>query len=138
MAHAPGAPLAQNLRPRERLHSGSEFRRVFTKGLRLDGGFFLLVAAESQRDYCRLGLAASRRVGGAVARNRVRRLLRETFRLNRLGSRPCFDLVLVPKREMTACTLEEVAREYRKRLRSLVARRGSKSASPRPASPASD
>ena len=131
MAHPPGAalPKGKAFRPRERLRSGSEFRRVFAKGLRFDGSLFLLVAAENHCGYSRLGLAASRRLGGAVARNRARRLLRESFRLNKLASVPGFDLVLVPKREMSACTLGEVEREYRKRLRRLVTRRGSTSAS---------
>jgi ribonuclease P protein component len=113
-----------DFRPHERLRSGTEFRRVFAQGIRLEGAFFLLVAMENGRGYSRLGLAASRRVGGAVTRNRVRRLLRETFRLNRSAEARGFDLVLVPRSDMVTSTRSEVEREYRKRLRRLAARRG--------------
>ena len=45
----------------------------------------------------RLGLAVGRSVGGSVERNRVKRLLREAFRLHRAELPPGHDLVVVPK-----------------------------------------
>ena len=109
------------LRRSERLTAASDYRRVFRRGVRLDGRLFLLVAAESTRQFARLGLAASRKVGDAVRRNRARRLLRESFRRHK----PAFgvDLVFVVKRELADAGLEEVEREYRERLRRLLARR---------------
>jgi ribonuclease P protein component len=111
---------------------GADFRRAFRTGIRLDGPLFLMVAATNGRAYSRLGLAASRKVGSAVERNRAKRLLRETFRLQKLL--PGFDLVLIPKREILSRSQMEVEREYRERLRRLAARgasgRGRPSAPP--------
>ena len=94
------APLADpsrlRFRPQERLRSGGEFQRVLRKGLRLDGPLFTLIAVENALGYGRLGLAASRRLGGAVARNRAKRLLRESFRRHKL---PGMDLVLKRRRQ---------------------------------------
>jgi ribonuclease P protein component len=111
-----------SLRPFERLRRGADYRRVFRQGLRLDGPLFLLIAARNDRGHHRLGLAVSRKVGGAVRRNRAKRLLRETFRQNRPDVPPALDLVFVPKREITDRTQGEVEREYRERLRRLAAR----------------
>jgi ribonuclease P protein component len=96
---------------------------VLKKGLRLDGPLFALVAIENGLAYGRLGLAASRRLGGAVARNRAKRLLRESFR----GMKPPgADMVLIPKPEILEHSQAEVEREYRDRLRRLAARRTSR------------
>jgi ribonuclease P protein component len=127
------APPGTRLRPAERIVRGSEFRKAFRQGIRLDGPLFVMVAAVNGRAYSRLGLAASRKVGGAVARNRAKRVLRESFR--QLKTLPGFDLVLIPKPEILRCTQAEVQREYRDRLRRLAARGGARRArsSPPPA-----
>jgi len=97
--------------------------------LRLDGRLFALIAADNQRAYGRLGLAASRRLGGATARNRAKRLLRESFRRHKF---PGADLVLIPKPEILDHTQAEVEREYRDRLRRLAARRAARPRDPAP------
>lgn len=126
------APPGARLRHAERMIRGSEFRKAFRQGIRLDGPLFVMVAAANGRAYSRLGLAASRKVGGAVARNRAKRVLRESFR--RLKTLPGFDLVLIPKPEILECTQPEVEREYRDRLRRLAARGARR---PRPSPPPS-
>ncbi|HUP47979.1 MAG TPA: ribonuclease P protein component [Thermoanaerobaculia bacterium] len=103
---------------------------MLRKGLRLDGPLFALVAMDNARGYGRLGLAASRRLGGAAARNRAKRLLRESFRRHKL---PGADLVLIPKPEILEHTQAEVEREYRDRLRRLAARRAARHRGPAPA-----
>jgi ribonuclease P protein component len=114
------------LRPRERLRTAGEYQRVFRRGLRIDGALFLLVAAPNNLDFCRLGLAAGRRLGPATTRNRAKRLLREAFRRHKGVADAC-DLILLPKPGLLGCTFREVEREYRKRLRALAARRASQS-----------
>jgi ribonuclease P protein component len=109
--------MPERFRPRERLRNGDGFDRVFKKGSRHPGRLFLLVAAPNGLDHDRLGLAVSRRVGGAVERNRARRLLRESFR--RYGRRPGpgTDLVVVAHEEIVGRVQAEVDREFRERIR---------------------
>ena len=107
------------LRPRQRLRTGAEFDTVFKRGTRLDGRLFLLVAVPNGRAFDRLGLAVSRRVGGAVGRNRARRLLREGFRGLERRPRPGFDLVVVARVPLAGQGQAEVDREIRERVRRL-------------------
>jgi len=109
-----------------RLRRGSEFRRVLEKGVRMPGPMFLLVAAENTVGHDRLGMTVSRRVGGAVLRNRARRLIRESFRRQRRptppGGRPGLDVVVLAARALAERGQGEVDREFADRLR-RVARR---------------
>jgi ribonuclease P protein component len=103
-------------RPRQRLRTAADFDAVFKRGARLDGRLFLLLAAPNGRAFDRLGLAVSRRIGGAVERNRARRLLREGFRrLERAGS-PGLDLVVVARAPLARHGQAEVDGELRERL----------------------
>lgn len=89
-ASAPEAPAAGcaairtlKFEPRKRLHQPAEFRQVRQQGRRLSDAYFSLSVLPNHETYPRLGLAiATRSCATAVARNRIKRLTRESFRLN--------------------------------------------------------
>jgi len=66
-------------------------------GRRVTTRRFIFYFAPARTDAARLGLVVSRKVGGAVKRNRAKRLLRETFRLNRHRLQPPVDIVAIVK-----------------------------------------
>jgi len=73
----------QKFEPSKRLHLPAEFRSVRLRGRKLSDAYFSLTVLANQETYARLGLAiATRTFGSAVARNRIKRLTRESFRLN--------------------------------------------------------
>lgn len=68
----------------------------------------------------RLGVVASRRVGGAVTRNRAKRLLREVFRRRRPRRDVSADVVLVARAAIARATFEEVDAAYARNVGKLL------------------
>jgi ribonuclease P protein component len=81
---------------RVRLMRAGEFDRVFAARNSVSDRWIVLYGAANELGYPRLGLAVSRRVGGAVQRNRWKRLVREAFRLTQ-QTLPSVDVVCVPR-----------------------------------------
>jgi ribonuclease P protein component len=81
----------------DRLRSPSDFRRVFERRRSVTNGRLTLCGCENDLGRTRLGLSVSRKVGGAVVRNRWKRMLREAFRLTRSRFPTSIDLVIVAK-----------------------------------------
>ncbi|MEM9416424.1 MAG: ribonuclease P protein component [Planctomycetota bacterium] len=78
-----------------RLHGDRAFQAVFANKLRKNAGPLAVLALPNEQPHHRLGLSVSRRVGNAVKRHRIKRLLREAFRLNQHAWPGCYDLVIV-------------------------------------------
>lgn len=100
-----------------RLRSQREFRRVYGRGTRAHGKLLIVVALRTRGGH-RLGLAVSRENGTAVRRNKLKRVLREAFRLERPTLAGAFDLVLIPRPREGKLLLAEARHE----LVQLVAR----------------
>jgi ribonuclease P protein component len=89
----------QGLPRTARLLSARDFRRVYTRGRRANGRWFTLVGFRSRLEGgARLGLSVSKDHGGAVCRNKIKRLLREAFRLERSALPANLELVLIPRK----------------------------------------
>src|ERR1700733_15323525 len=80
--------------PARRLRTPADFKRVYDAGRRMAHHFFTVTSQPNELERARLGMAvAVRAMGGAVERNRVRRLIRESFRLHQ-ASVPALDIVI--------------------------------------------
>jgi len=66
-----------------RLRKSWEYKRLKEMGCKYSTPHFVLLVADNLVDVSRLGVTVSRRVGNAVERNKVKRAIREFFRLNR-------------------------------------------------------
>jgi ribonuclease P protein component len=85
-------------RKHEHLRRASDFRRVYERRRSVSDSSLIVYACENNLPYLRLGLSVSRKMGGAVQRNRLRRLYREAFRLTRHEMPMGLDLILIPRR----------------------------------------
>ena len=84
-------------RPRERLKKSREFLTVLRKGVRKETPHFKCVLLANNLNWCRLGLTVGRKIGNAVTRNRIKRLLREYFRRNKTDFPESTDIVISAK-----------------------------------------
>lgn len=107
----------ERLRRMQRLRSPRDFQRVRAHGRRVSGALLTLgYAVRAEPDhagYTRVGFSVSRRVGGAVARNRVKRRLREVMRRMLARIVPGYDLVMTARPGAAEARLETFEQEVR-------------------------
>jgi len=80
-----------------RILKRADFRRVYDEGQRRNGPTFAVFHRPNGLAETRLGITVPTRVGGAVVRNRIKRRLREVFRLIRHKFPPGWDIVMNPR-----------------------------------------
>jgi len=85
-------------RPHERINDPADFRRAFERKRSASNAAMVVHGVENGRDHPRLGISVGRKkIRSAAARNRVKRLLREAFRLSKADLPAGVDLVVVPR-----------------------------------------
>jgi len=96
---------------KQKLTKAIEFKRVFNKPFISSDGCFKVLARTSECENSRLGMAVSRQVDKhAVGRNRIKRVVRESFRLNYSANRVNLDVVVLPRRESASMCNEKLFR----------------------------
>jgi len=99
----------------QHLRSETDFERVYARKCKAADGTLLLFIDRNDLGLTRIGLSVSKKHGGAVVRNRLKRLLREAFRLSQADLPVGFDLISIPL-DGTKASLEA----YRKSLTRLT------------------
>ena len=112
---------AQGLSRPERLRKRSEFTAVQGRGKKLHTERFLVFVLPRADSVAptRLGITVSRKVGGAVTRNRIKRLVREGFRRHKSLFPTGLDVVFLAKQAAARSELSDVVREIEKLCRRL-------------------
>jgi ribonuclease P protein component len=112
---------------RPKLRKSAEFRSVYEGGKRFDGRLMTAFVRRNESGHHRLGITASKRVARhAVDRNRMKRLLREMYRLSEAtlqGIEPKYDWVLNAKRSLLKVKLADALEDFQ-RIAVAVARGG--------------
>ena len=95
----------------ERIKKRKDFLKVYEDGVRVNSKNFIVILSRNQAGDKRLGITVTKKVGNAVKRNRIKRLLREFFRLNKEALPDSFDIVIIVKKGVTFLTYNDVYEE---------------------------
>lgn len=111
----------ERLAPEHRLRHRVDFLRCYRRGRRLHGSLATLHFVPNQHEHPRMGITASRKVGRAVVRQRLKRRVREVYRRwSHRGQLPPLDMVVHLKPAAATATFAELEGELQRLLRRLV------------------
>ena len=113
-------------RPAEHIRRRADFEHAYNAGSRVSGRFMTVFVRKTNEPTSRLGIAATRKIGGAVVRNRAKRLVRELFRRRKPSAG--LDVVVIPRREFLDAPFTSLELE----LSALLERVRTEPAAPRP------
>jgi len=100
----------QSLTARERIRNRPEFERIYRTGTKVHGRYMTVFVMPNGGDSPRFGVAATRKLGSAVERNKAKRRARELFRRRKaIGG---LDIVIVPRREMLDAPFATLEADY--------------------------
>ena len=95
-----------------RLHNSADYRDTFDSGIRYRSKSFIIFIRKKKNGPTRLGLTVNRKVGGAVTRNRIKRILRDIFRLNYNQLLSHTDIVVIVKKTAVFYDYDQLKQEF--------------------------
>jgi ribonuclease P protein component len=95
-----------------RLLRRAEFRRVYEQGQRRSASLCTVFLLSNGLEHSRLGITVTGKVGKAVMRNRLKRRLREVFRMHRPEIAPGWDIVVNPRAQVAEARFEKLTQEF--------------------------
>ena len=96
-------PKGERLRTRD-------FKKLSRDGKKLNSNYFLILYSHNGLGKSRLGVTVSKRVGRAVARNRVKRLVREHFRHHKAELKDGYDVNVIAKSGSSELSSREITK----------------------------
>ena len=99
-----------------RVRKRAEFLVIQSEGARVNGDCLVFIVQPRSEGPVRLGITASRKIGGAVQRNRARRLIREAFRAVFAELQLALDIVVIVRRPLGERKLIDILAEWQRAL----------------------
>ncbi len=96
------------MRAINRLKKNEDFRRVYRKKRSMANRLLIIYILENKYEYNRVGFTVSKKVGKSVIRNRVKRLLRESYRLNEEKILQGYDIIFIARNTASKASYKEI------------------------------
>lgn len=96
------------MRALNRLKKNEDFRRVYRKKRSMANRLLIIYILENKYEYNRVGFTVSKKVGKSVIRNRVKRLLRESYRLNEEKILQGYDIIFIARNTASKASYREI------------------------------
>ncbi|MCK9443759.1 MAG: ribonuclease P protein component [Tissierellaceae bacterium] len=81
-----------------RLRSNMEFKKVYSGGKNYWNKYLIIYVRKNNLNYTRIGYSISKKVGNSVVRNKIRRRMKEIYRLKLNNIKEGYDIIIIPKR----------------------------------------
>jgi len=91
-----------------RLRSNMEFKKVYSGGKSYWNRNLVLYVKKNNVGDTRIGYSITKKIGNAVVRNKIRRRMKEIYRLNFNGVKNNYDLILIPKKNIVDISYKEL------------------------------
>ncbi|MFP4081964.1 MAG: ribonuclease P protein component [Candidatus Aminicenantes bacterium] len=104
--------MDEKFSPQQRIRKKKDFLFLYRKGKRYRGKYFSLIYLANNLSSSRIAIVASKKVGNAVKRNKIKRWMRELFRRNKNLLNKPMDIVIIPKKDIADLSWSALQKEY--------------------------
>jgi ribonuclease P protein component len=104
--------MGEDFSPLERIRKKKDFNHLYKKGTRYRGKYFILIYLSNELVRSRVAVVASKKIGNAVQRNRIKRRFRTLFRRNKKLLQKPLDMIIIPQREIHEADWKGLERSY--------------------------
>lgn len=97
------------------LKKNYEFKNILTKGKFFKGNFLILYILKNNDKENKIGIAVSKKAGNAVKRNRIKRVIRESYRLQKEKLKSNYSLIFVwnKNRKVEECCYQKISEDMK-------------------------
>lgn len=100
------------MRKEYRLTANKDYREVYTRGSSAANRYLVVYYLKTDEEYPRIGFSVSRKIGSAVVRNRIRRLLKEAVRRNEAKIKHGYDIVFIARQPIKGKSFHGVEKAF--------------------------
>jgi ribonuclease P protein component len=112
--------MSETFTPQERIRKKKDFLFLYKKGNRYRGRYFNLIYLSNDLNFSRMAVVVSKKVGGAVERNTIKRRLRTLYRRNKHILINPLDIILFVKKDIQGASWQSLEEEYLRSLTSIT------------------